>query len=299
MATQQKKKDWTVLELLDWTVNYLLENEFKEARLNTELLLSHALNLSRIELYTNFDRPLTPDELAEFKALLKRRLTREPIQYIIGSTEFMSLSFKVTPAVLIPRPETEILVEQVLKYCKDRFNVNDSVHILDVGTGSGCVAVSLEHYLSNARITAVDDSDEALQIARYNAEQHHSDIQFCKLNALKPWPVEYSNAFDIVVSNPPYVSYQEYEQLPQEIKKYEPKQSLLGGNDGLVFYRTFSNLLTSLLKENSVAFFEIGDKQASSVSHILSDAGFQNIQVINDLTGRNRVIKMIWRKGIS
>ncbi|MDZ7724730.1 MAG: peptide chain release factor N(5)-glutamine methyltransferase [candidate division KSB1 bacterium] len=296
MPTQQKKKDWTVLQLLDWTVNYLLEKKFDQARLNTERLLAHALDLSRIELYTNFDRPLTSDELAAFKALLKRRLTHEPLQYIIGSTEFMSLPFFVNPDVLVPRPETEVMVEHIMQYCENRFQPEENVHILDVGTGSGCIAVSLAHYIPNARVTAVDDSEKALETAEKNAEYNHVEVHFQELRCLKPWPVDYLNSFHIVVSNPPYVSYQEFEQLPPEIKDFEPKRSLLGGNDGLEFYRQFSNILPTLLFDNSVAFFEIGEKQASSVSHIFSDAGFQNIQVMDDLAGKNRIVKMLWNR---
>ena len=296
MPTQQKKKKWTVLQLLDWTVNYLLEKSFEDARLQTERLLAHALNLSRIELYTNFDRPLTSDELAEFKILLKRRLSHEPLQYIIGSTEFMSLDFNINPNVLIPRPETEVLVEQVIKYCENRFSADETVKILDIGTGSGCIAVSLAHYITDADVSAVDNSEQALETAKINAEQHHVKIDFHEIDAVKPWPVEFLQSFHVVVSNPPYVSYQEFEQLPAEIKEFEPKQSLLGGNDGLEFYRKFSTILPTLLLDNSTAFFEIGEKQASSVSHIFSDAGFQNVQVINDLAGRNRVVKMLWNR---
>jgi len=297
LSSDDSKKQWTVIKLINWTTEYLVEKKFEDARLQTELLLSHALNLSRIELYTNFDRPLNPDELAHFKNLLKRRLANEPLQYITGETEFYSLSFHVRPSVLVPRPETEILVEKAIAQAeKITF---DNINILDVGTGSGCIAVALAKNLENAHVTSVDISPDALQVARENAEKNNVEIDFVNLDALKPWPIEFARKFDIIVSNPPYVSYSEFEALAPEIKEYEPKVSLLGGNDGLEFYRKFANILTDILKPSSFAFFEIGEKQASSVSNIFADAGFQNIQVLNDLAGKNRVVKMTWNRSAS
>ncbi len=298
MSDTQKKKDWTLLELLEWTTNYLLEKNFDDARLNTERLLAHTLGLSRVELYTNFDRPLIPDELLRFKKILKRRLTREPLQYIIGETEFYSLPIKVRQGVLVPRPETEILVEHVIDYCSGRFDRDEKFRALDIGTGSGCIAIAIKKNCPNARMEAVDISEDALDIARENAEINNVDISFKKNDALKPWPPEYTNSFDVVVCNPPYVSFREFEQLQPEIQKYEPKVSLLGGNDGLDFYRRISNILTDLVKPNSIAFFEIGEKQSASVTNIFSEAGFENIQTIKDLAGKDRIVKMNWNRSL-
>lgn len=296
VSSTQKKNKWSLIELLNWTADYLIEKGYEDARLNAERLLAHALGLSRIELYTNFDRPLTPDELSAFKALFKRRLANEPLQYIIGETEFFSLPFKVTPAVLIPRPETELLVETVVAHCASHYSDEDDIQILDVGSGSGCISIALAKNIDNAVVTAVDVSHEALKIAYGNAQAHEVEVAFHEIDALRPWPPEYLNMFDIVVSNPPYVSFPEYQSLPPDIQKYEPKISLLGGNDGLDFYRKFSNILPTLLKPNAYAFFEIGERQAASVQNIYSASGFSGIQVLDDLAGKNRAVKMHWNR---
>ncbi len=292
-----RKKQWTLLELLEWTSNYLSEKEFEDARLQTERMLAAALHLSRIELYTNFDRPLVPDEITRFKAMLQRRLKREPLQYILGETEFYSLPIAVKPGVLILRPETETLVEHVINQVEKSFE-EAPIDILDVGTGSGCISVALARELPQANLTAVDVSVDALEIARANAETNEVSerIEFVELDALKPWPPEYSRRFDIVVSNPPYVSFSEFETLPPEIRGFEPKISLLGGNDGLAFYRKFATMMTNLLKLHGFVFFEIGEKQAAGVTNIFADVGFENIQIENDLAGKPRVVKMRWNK---
>lgn len=293
-AAPQKK--WTLIELLNTTADYLHDKDFEDARLNAELLLGHALGLSRVELYTNFDRPLTPDEITTCRALLKRRLTHEPIQHILGETEFYSLTFKVSPESLIPRPETELLVEKVIDLCASKFPDNDDIQILDVGTGSGCIAIAIAKNIDNATLTAVDISHDALKIAYGNAQAHEVDIKFKELDALKPWSTEFLNNFDIVVSNPPYVSFSEYERLQPEVKNFEPKTSLLGGNDGLDFYRKFSNICPTLLKPNAFVFFEIGERQAASVKNIYADSGFSGLQIYDDLAGKNRIIKMNWNR---
>lgn len=295
MSAVQNKK-WTLIELLNTTADYLSEKEFEDARLNAELLLGYALGLSRIELYTNFDRPLTADEIKTCRTLLKRRLAHEPIQYIMGETEFFSLPFKVSPESLIPRPETELLVEKVIQHCSTNYIEQDDIQILDVGTGSGCIAIALAKNIESATITAVDISHEALKIAYGNAQAHEVDIKFKEIDALKPWPAEYLSTFDIVVANPPYIAFSEYERLQPEIKNYEPKISLLGGNDGLDFYRKFANILPTLLKNNAYAFFEIGERQAASVKNIYADSGFSGLQVFDDLAGKNRVVKMHWNR---
>lgn len=292
----EKSKTWTVLELIDWAANDLKEKKIEEPRLNAERLLAHVLGFKRIDLYTNYDRPLIAAELSAFKPLFLRRRAREPLQYIIGGTEFFSLPFKVTADVLIPRPETEILVERVIECCTSVFAEREEIHILDVGTGSGCVAVAIAKNVPTAVLTAADHSHRALAVARGNAAANDVDIKFVEIDALKPWPTDYASAFDVVVSNPPYVSYAEYQDLQPEIRDYEPKSALLGGNDGLEFYRKFANICATLVKPTGYVFFEIGERQAVSVKNIYADAGFTGFQVFDDLAGKNRVIKMQWNR---
>ncbi|MFQ5751189.1 MAG: peptide chain release factor N(5)-glutamine methyltransferase [bacterium] len=232
-------KHWKVLELLNWTAEYLSEKKFESARLNAERLLSYALNMKRVELYLNYDQPLTENELLRFKEYLRRRLKREPWQYILGETEFMSLPFKVNPGVLIPRPETEILVETVLLKCQEKFPSQKTIAILDIGTGSGCIAVALAKYLAQAQVTAIDKSEKALKTASENARLNEvSDkIQFLKIDFLDSDIVnKLTEKFDVLVSNPPYVSAHDVDKLPTEIKYFEPEMALTDRKDGLFFF---------------------------------------------------------------
>ena len=296
MSTQQNiQKKWKLIELLNWSSDYLSTKGFENSRLNAECLLAHSLNLKRMEIYLNFDRPLNPEELAEYKILLKRRLAHEPLQYILGSTEFYSLPFIVEPGVLIPRPETEILVDNVLSLCQKNFATQPEIQILDVGCGSGNISVSLAKNLANAKVVSVDKSDKALEIAQKNAEINgvQNQVRFFKQDALGIWPETLKNFFDIVVSNPPYVSEPDYSNLADEIKIYEPKLALTAGQDGLDFYRSFSEILKGLLKNNSFAFFEMGDGQARSVGNIFTQKAFQELEIFKDLTGRDRIISIL------
>jgi len=294
-ASDHTRKRWKVIDLIEWTSNYFQDKGFENARLNAERLLAFTLDVDRVQLYLNFDRPLTPDELAEFKKLLQRRLAHEPLQYILGETEFMSLPFKVTPDVLIPRPETEILVEKTLEYCRTHFTEIETITLLDVGTGSGNIAVSLARYLQNARVVAVDQSAAALHIAGENAERNQvaEKIQFLHLDALSTqgWE-QFRSFFDIIVANPPYIKAKEYQDLPEEIKKYEPVSALLAGEDGLDFYRNFAKIMANLLKPDAAAFFEIGADMAQSVREIFEQAGFTKIEIFQDLAGKDRVVKV-------
>ncbi len=291
-----RAKTWIIKELLQTTTDYLKQKGIEDARLNSERMLAHVLGIKRFDLYLQFDRPVMENELAAFRALVRRRAAREPLQYILGGTEFYSLPFRLTPDVLIPRPETEVLVQKVIEHCRRIADEQQEIHILDVGTGSGCIAVALAKNLPNAVLTAVDVSAAALAVARGNAVLNEVEVRFFEHDALKPWPPEFTAAFDVVVSNPPYVSFAEYQHLQPEIRGHEPKQALLGGNDGLEFYRRFASQCAVLIKPRGRAFFEIGERQAVSVRNIFADAGFTAFQVADDLAGRNRVISMEWNR---
>jgi release factor glutamine methyltransferase len=284
----EERRHWTVIELLKWTADYLAEKKFDNARLTGERLLCHVLGVRRVDLYVNFDRPLSADELAAFKHLLKRRLSFEPLQYIIGETEFFSLSFNVGPGVLIPRPETELLVEKVIDYGRTL----TSCRILDIGTGSGCIAVSLAKHLELARITAIDNSEQALDQARENAEKNQvlDRIQFLLWDFFSD-QLPFSQPFDIVAANPPYISQSDYDELAPEIRNFEPNSALLAGADGLDAYHALKARLSRLLEPGGKAFFEIGADQAAALHRL-----FQNLIILQDFAGRDR-LAVITRSG--
>ncbi len=290
-TTDPKKKRWTVLELLNWTTQYLEEKEFENSRLNVEMMLAHVLGFKRVDLYLNFDRPLTPEELANFKILLKRRTAHEPLQYVLGEAEFMGLPFKVRPGVLVPRPETELLVDKVLELTGQ---FDHPCSVLDVGTGSGNIPLSLASMAPDLTIVTTDISQDAIVIAKENAELLGvaDRVTFLHHDALKPWPMEYNLYFDVIVSNPPYVSRTEFDNLPLEIKHFEPEIALLAGEEGLDFYKQFLEISKSLLKENGTLFFEIGETQANVLIDLYSSHGFSECHVHKDLADKDRIIEL-------
>ncbi|MBN2000359.1 peptide chain release factor N(5)-glutamine methyltransferase [candidate division KSB1 bacterium] len=287
MSAESKQKSWTLVELLNWTSDFLEQKQIENSRLNAELLLGHVLNLSRIQLYVNFDRPLLQSELLSFKFLLKRRLTHEPLQYILGYTEFFSLNFFVGPGVLIPRAETEILVEKVIECCQKNSEL-DIIKILDIGTGSGNIAVAIAKSVTRANVTAVDASEQALEIAKKNIEYHQmSDaVNLKHCNVYEALPSDLKN-FDIIVSNPPYISDSEFVNLPEEILKFEPEQALRGGEHGMDFYHQISKRMSTILNPGGHFFFEIGVDMADPIKSIFNR--FHPV-IYQDLSGRNRIV---------
>lgn len=295
MAAVQQKQHWKLIGLLNWTADYLAQKGFENSRLEAERLLAHSLHIQRIDLYVNFERPLIPDELAQFKSLLKRRLAHEPLQYIIGETEFYSLPFKVAPGVLIPRPETEILVENALQIIDKNLPQDKVINILDVGTGSGNIAIAIAKNAAHARLTAIDISAAALKIARENAELNNvaDKINFLQHDALGDWPSHFTNYFDLILSNPPYVSEAEFENLPREIREFEPRKALLGGKDGVDFYNNFCQIVKNLLRADGVVLFEIGETMGSFLEKSFQRCGFISSEIIKDLTKKDRILKIV------
>jgi release factor glutamine methyltransferase len=286
---------WTIRELMKSAIEHLQGRGFEEARLNVELLLAHALDLQRIQLYVNFDKPLTPEELKQFRTLYERRLTREPVQYIIGSANFMGLHFTVDPRVLIPRPETETLIEQVMLACQ-RYPVDEPIHILEVGTGSGNIAISIAKYVKHSLITAIDISLEALAVAKQNAHLHsvESQIQFACSDIFDQSDEVFQTQYDLLVSNPPYVPKDEWEQLQKEVRDFEPSSALTDGNDGLRFYRQMAGIISAILKPGGSIVFEVGLDQAETIAEELKRTGLVDIQITKDLQGMNRVVSGMW-----
>ena len=274
MQTSQR---WTVLSLLQWATEYLAARGFDEARLHVELLLSRVLELPRIGLYTHFDRPLSPVELSSFKSLFRRRLGHEPLQYILGDTEFMGLTFEVNPSVLIPRPETELLVEQALSVLRSG---GPGQSVLDVGTGSGNIAVALAVMSPDSRITAMDVSADALAVAARNASRHAATVRFVEGDLFGSFlPGE---RFDLLVSNPPYVPEAEFVQLPEEIRNFEPRRATTDEGDGFRFIRRLAESAGERLTPGGMLIMEIGYGQSEQTLAILSGAGLASVDVLPD-----------------
>jgi release factor glutamine methyltransferase len=276
----------TVLESITLSTEYLTNKGIESPRINAELLLAHILNCKRLNLYLSFERPLTEEEIFKYRELLKRRSKFEPLQYIIGNVEFYGIDFKVNPSVLIPRQETEILIENIIK----QFAHYHALKILDIGTGSGNIAISLAKNLDSSLITAIDISEDALKTANENAGLNSVDdrIEFIKLDILKEELNR--NDFDIVVSNPPYVSIEEFKTLRPELKEFEPKVALTDYNSGFSFYETISAKSNFLLKSGGRLFFEIGKGQLSNVLEIMKNNNLKNISVQKDYLNIERVI---------
>ncbi len=278
--------------MLDWTSSFLRDKGFASPRLNAERLLAHILGLERVELYLNFERPLSRGEQSGFKRALQRRLRHEPLQYIISETEFYSLPFTVTPEVMIPRPETEVLVECALSRCKTTFSRAATIRCLDIGTGSGNIAVALAHHAPTTILTALDISENALEVARENARRHNIEER-CRFHAVDIFDettMRNFGPFDLILSNPPYIPTATLNTLDEEIFSYEPHRALDGGVDGLDLYRQIARLLPSLASEKCAVLLEIGERQADAVSQLLSSAGFRDAEVVKDLAAKDRVI---------
>lgn len=292
---EDETRVWTVRELMKSAIEHLQRKGFEDARINVELLLAHALNLNRIQLYLQFDKPLTSEELKQFRTLYERRLKREPVQYIIGSTSFMGLHFTVDSRVLIPRPETETLIEQVMLSCH-RYPSDVSIHVLDVGTGSGNIAVSIAKYIKHAHVTAIDISKGALIVAEENARMHSVDsqIQFSLIDVFDQTEELFRTRYDILVSNPPYVPKDEWEQLQSEVRDFEPSLAVTDGKDGFKFYRRLIGIIPDLLKPGGDIILEVGFNQAEIVARELRNTGIDQLQITNDLQGIPRVVSGIW-----
>jgi len=276
----------TVLESINLSSEYLKNKGIESPRINAELLLAHILSCKRLNLYLSFEKPLTEEELQKYRELLRRRSKFEPLQYIIGKVEFYGIDFKVNPSVLIPRQETEILIETII----GQYDKHDTLRILDIGTGSGNIAISLAKNLDNSVITALDISEEALKTANENAllNSVNDRTEFIRFDFLKE---EFKrNEFDVVVSNPPYIAIEEFETLRPELKEYEPKVALTDYNYGFLFYEIISNKSNHLLKPGGKLFFEVGKGQASKVTEIMTKNNFQNINATKDYLNIERVI---------
>ena len=291
----------TILSLLNKSAGFFEEKGISEARLSAELLLARSLGYKRMDLYLRFEQPVVEEELEVFRSMVRRRLKNEPVQYILGETEFYGLPFAVTPAVLIPRPETEHLVERVIELANASHelanaavgNANDAgAKILDIGTGSGIIPVAVAKHVAGASLTAIDISSEALAIARENAGRNDvaGRIEFLEADVLEISPTDLGGQYDFIVSNPPYIPRAEVADLQPEIREYEPLIAATDGGDGLTFYKRIADISTELLRPEGKILIEIGFGQADSVSGIFTSAGFNVDEIIEDYSGIARIL---------
>lgn len=282
-----------IKELLNRSDQFLADRGIESSRLDAEVLMADLLDMERIKLYVNYDYPLKSSEIDQYRERIKKRAKRVPVAYIIEKKEFMSLEFKIKEGVLIPRPDTENLVEAVIDYCQEEEITEPQ--IIDVGTGSGAVAVSLAHYIEEAKVVGVDIDSLALKVARFNMEKHELSerMNILKSDLLSEFIKRGINGIDIIVSNPPYISRSEMEELPPEVKK-EPKLALEAGEDGLDYYRRLIPQAEKILKAKGKLFLEIGYQQAEAVKELL-DENWSDIKVEKDLAENDRVVSAVYQ----
>ncbi|MDO4443276.1 MAG: HemK/PrmC family methyltransferase [Slackia sp.] len=320
---------WTIKAALDWTVGYLERKDDENPRLSAEWLLAEATSMRRVDLYVNFDRPLSTDERAVFRNYVARRAAGEPLQYITGEVAFRHIAVKVRPGVLIPRPETEVLVSEALGMLPARprrcatdslsyeeqaalasaRNAGDSdgaaasvpatceqeegrVLVADICTGSGCIACSIAHEYPCAQVIATDISPEAVSLARENVSAlglaERVDVMECDLAGdlvvCKP------SAFDLLVSNPPYIPDSVMDELPEEVSAHEPRLALAGGADGLDVFRRLLDQARILLKPGAAFAFELHEECLDAARDLACAAGYADVRVVDDLAGRPRIL---------
>jgi release factor glutamine methyltransferase len=281
---------WTVGRLLTWTTDYLKKQASITPRLDAELLLAHALTCQRIQLYTRYEETVDEATRNRFRDLVKRRAEGMPVAYLLGQREFYSLNFHVTPAVLIPRPETEFAVIAVLDRLKERSAEAAPPSVVDVGTGSGAIAISIAKYAHTARVTAVDISAAALAVARGNAEQNGVADRLAFLEGDLLTAVPAGAQFDVIVSNPPYVSEPEFEQLSPEVKNFEPRLALVGGREGTEVIARLIPQSAERLVAGGWLIMEISPMIADAVVGLLAaDGHWESVHVTKDLAQLPRI----------
>lgn len=290
----KRPDDWTIINLLQRTTSFFDSQGIESPRLDAELLLAAALGMTRIDLYLRHDQPLDSDELDRYRDLVKRRKNREPVAYILGEKAFWTLDLAVGPGALIPRPETECLVEAVLAFLKDR-DAQASGRFLDLGTGSGAIALALAQSCPAARGAAVDASLGALALADANRRRHHLEDRVALLAG--NWLDSFSPVkarFDVIVSNPPYIPSAQIDLLQPEIARYEPRAALDGGADGLDCIRHLVARAAAFLAPGGGLFIEIGHDQYPAVRQLAKACGgYAQVACRQDYAGQDRVASLI------
>ncbi len=287
LTAEKQKKIWRIIDIINWGEEYFRFKGFENPKQEIEWLLCDLLNYKRIDLYLEFENTISDSKLDQLKGWVKRRRTREPLQYITGQTQFYGYPFKVSPDVLIPRPETERVVDVVLHTIG---NITKP-RILEVGSGSGCMAVSIGAEKQNAYILSIDISKPAIDQARKNADLNATtNVDFMVLDFLKELP---EGQFDLLVSNPPYIPLNEIGTTMPEIHNHEPQIALTDNRDGLTFYQRFAEVAKELVKPGGWVIMEVGlgDHPAKAME-IFQSGGYKNLGLITDFNGDERVLKI-------
>lgn len=294
-ASVQTRRYRTVGEVLSWTEDRFRSLGIPTARLDAELLLASALRTGRLELYMAYAKPLEPEERLRYRELVKRRCRREPVAYLLGEREFYSLSFKVSPAVLIPRPETEHVVEAALEGLRETASASSAPRVLDLGTGSGNLAVAIAANQDNVLVDGVDISPAALDVARENAARHGLEdrIRFLEGDFFDPVRSE-RGAYQLIVSNPPYVRGDEVEELMPDVRLHEPREALVDSRsptaDGLGSYRAIAARAGEFLAPGGSLVVETGAGQAAKVRELFREGGLPHLRTVKDYGGIDRVV---------
>lgn len=288
-----RSRIWTIRELIRVTSEYLSEKGVDSPRLSAEILLAHHLKMKRIDLYLDLDRPLTDQEISGYRTLIRRRAMREPIQYITGIQEFWSLEFHVNPEVMIPRPETEILVEQAIRLLRHKGqSPESSAPILEIGTGSGIIAISIVKEIQDVLIYATDISEGALNVAMKNAIKHnlHERIRFFVGDIFEPLK-QNKSVFQMILSNPPYIPTPDISSLQVEVKDYEPHVALNGGEDGLEIIKRIIGGAHLFLAHDGWLILEMDPRQMDRAVGLLEETHmFGNYKIKKDYSNNDRVL---------
>jgi|TARA_B110000196_G_C21142910_1_gene664811 release factor glutamine methyltransferase len=278
-------KTWRIIDLINWAESYFKEKGFENPRSEIEWLLRALLGCSRMDVYLRFEEPLSKTQLGTLRAWVKRRLEREPLQYITGSCDFYGREFSINKHALIPRPETERLIDIAL----DKLNEIDSPNILDVGTGSGCIAITLGLEIPGSTVLGIDVSEKAIQIANKNAKSLDAgNVSFHEMDFLHNIP---QGSFDLMVSNPPYIPKGEMDGLMTDVKDFEPTVALTDEKDGLSFYKRFAEIGKDLVKINGWIILEVGlGDHPNKVKDNIIESGYPDTELIKDYNGDDRVL---------